>query len=369
MTDCVRESDTVSRYSGDEFVIILKNLDNDPMLTATQVELIGTKILASLSQTFQLFTHSYNIYSSIGAILFDSTHRNVDELLKQADIAMYQAKKSGGNTLCFFDPDMQKIILERVHLEAELRHAINNNEQFQLYFQAQIDSSNRVIGSEALIRWISPQRGIVTPNKFITIAEESGQVLPLGRWIIFSACQQLASWAQYPETAHLTLAVNISAKQIRMSSFVEEVLALIDSSGIMPEKLKFEITESILLENLEDIIEKMIRLKERGLNFSIDDFGTGYSSLQYLKRLPLDQLKIDQSFVRDIADDSNDRAIVRTIIAIANSLNLDVIAEGVETEEQLRVLKSEGCSQFQGYIFGKPVPVIEFDSALRQSNV
>lgn len=369
LTDCVRESDTVSRYSGDEFVIILKNLDDDPLLTATQVELIGTKILASLSQTFQLFTHSYNISPSIGVILFDSTHRNVDELLKQADIAMYQAKKNGGNSLCFFDPDMQKTIVERVHLEAELRHAINENDQFQLYYQAQIDSSNRVIGSEALIRWISPQRGLVTPDKFITIGEESGLILPLGRWIISTACQQLASWALHPETAHLTLAINISAKQIRMPGFVEEVLTLIDSSGIKPEKLKFEITESILLENLEDIIEKMTRLKKRGLNFSIDDFGTGYSSLQYLKRLPLDQLKIDQSFVRDIADDSNDRAIVRTIIAIAKSLKLDVIAEGVETEEQLRVLKNEDCSQFQGYMFGKPVPVKEFDSALRQRKV
>lgn len=363
---CVRESDTVSRLSGDEFVIILQNLDGEATVTATETEFIGAKVLASLNQPYQLSSHSYNIYPSIGAVLFDGSYRDVNELLKQADIAMYQAKKAGGNLLYFFDPDMQKTTMDRVHLEAELLHAITKKEQFQLYYQAQVDSFGWVIGAEALIRWISPERGIVSPIEFIPVAEESGLILPLGHWVMATACQQLASWAQQPETAHLTLAVNLSARQIRMPNFVDEVLALIDSTGVNPTKLKLEITESILLENLEDIIEKMTRLKDRGLNFSLDDFGTGYSSLQYLKRLPLDQLKIDQSFVRDLDDDSNDRAIVRTIIAMAKSLNLDVIAEGVETEAQLRRLKNKGCRQFQGYMFGRPVPIKEFDVALKQ---
>ncbi len=301
LSDCVRESDTVARLSGDEFVIILQNLGDEAIVTATQTEIIGTKILASLSQSYQLSSHSYNIYPSIGAILFDGTDRDANKLLKQADMAMYQAKKAGGKALYFFDPEMQKTIMDRVHLEAELLQAITKKEQFQLYYQAQVDSFGRVIGAEALIRWISPERGIVSPVEFIPIAEESGLILPLGQWVMANACEQLASWAQQPETACLTLAINLSARQIRMPNFVDEVLALIDSSGVDPTKLKLEITESILLENLEDIIEKMTRLKDRGFNFSIDDFGTGYSSLQYLKRLPLDQLKIDQSFVRDLA--------------------------------------------------------------------
>ena len=366
LSACVRESDTVSRLSGDEFVIILQNLGDEAIVTATQAELIGTKILTSLSQSYQLSSHSFNIYPSIGAILLDGTNRDANELLKQADLAMYQAKKAGGNALYFFDPDMQKTIMDRVHLEKDLLNAITNKEQFQLYYQVQVDSFSRVIGAEALIRWISPERGMVYPIEFIPIAEESGLILPLGHWVMATACQQLAIWAEQPETAHLTMAVNLSARQIRMPNFVDEVLVLIDNAGVDPAKLKLEITESILLENLEDIIEKMTRLKDRGFNFSIDDFGTGYSSLQYLKRLPLDQLKIDQSFVRDLADDSNDRAIVRTIIAMAKSLNLDVIAEGVETEEQLNRLKNKGCRQFQGYLFGKPVPIKEFDLALKQ---
>lgn len=369
LSECVRESDTVSRLSGDEFVIILQNLADEAIVTATQTEIIGSKILASLNQSYQLSSHSYNIYPSIGAVLFDGSHRDADELLKQADMAMYQAKKAGGNALYFFDPKMQKTIMDRVHLEAELLHAITKKEQFQLYYQAQVDSFGRMIGAEALIRWISPDRGLVSPIEFIPIAEESGLILPLGHWVMATACQQLATWAQQPETAHLTLAVNLSARQIRMPNFVDEVLELIDSTGVNPKKLKLEITESILLENLEDIIEKMTRLKDRGFNFSLDDFGTGYSSLQYLKRLPLDQLKIDQSFVRDLGDDTNDRAIVRTIIAMAKSLNLDVIAEGVETEEQLRRLKNKGCRQFQGYLFGRPVPIKEFDVALKHLSV
>ncbi|SIS90310.1 EAL domain-containing protein [Neptunomonas antarctica] len=361
----VRESDTVSRLSGDEFVVLLTNLDDKAIVTATQTEHIGKKILAALCQPYQLSLCRYTIYPSIGAISFDDTLRDTDELMKQADIAMYQAKKAGGKTLYFFDHSMQQTIMDRASLDLDLRQAIAEKDQFQLFYQAQVDSCDRVIGAEALIRWMSPTRGMVSPLDFISIAEESGLIEPIGYWVLSTACQQLVDWAQQPETSHLTLAVNLSAKQIRMPSFVDEVLALLDSTGANPTKLKLEITESILLENMEDIVEKMISLKARGVNFSIDDFGTGYSSLQYLKCLPLDQLKIDQSFVRDLAFDSNDRTIVRTIIAMATSLGLDVIAEGVETEEQLKLLKSKGCKTFQGYLFGKPVPIAEFTIALK----
>lgn len=368
LTSCVRESDTVSRLSGDEFVIILQNLGHEAIVTATQTEHIGKKILASLSEPYQLSSHSYRIYPSIGAVLFDATQQVADEVLKQADMAMYQAKKAGGRELYFYDPDMHKTIMDRAHPEAELLHAITQQKEFLLYYQPQVDLFKRVIGAEALIRWISPKRGLIPPADFIPIAEESGLILPLGYWIIRTACQQLAAWAQQPATAHLTLSINISAKQILIPTFVDEVLSLINHAGVNPAKLKLEITESILLDNLEDIIVKMTKLKNSGFNFSIDDFGTGYSSLQYLKRLPLDQLKIDRSFVRDLADDDNDKAIVRTIIAMAKSLNLDVIAEGVETEEQLNQLKQKGCTQLQGYLFGKPVPVNEFNLAVSRNN-
>jgi EAL domain-containing protein (putative c-di-GMP-specific phosphodiesterase class I) len=255
-------------------------------------------------------------------------------------------------------------LMDRSRMESDLQDAINSKQQFQLYYQAQVDLVGQVIGAEALVRWISPERGIVSPLDFIPLAEESGLIIPLGRWVIATACEQLADWSQHPQTEHLTLAVNLSAIQLRASDFVSEILALVNEKGVDPTKLKLEITESILLGNIDDIIEKMNRLKEKGINFSIDDFGTGYSSLQYLKCLPLDQIKIDRSFVRDIAISSNDKTIVRTIIVMAKSMNLDVIAEGVETEEQFTLLKNKGCSLFQGFLFGKPVPVQEFNRSI-----
>ena len=291
--------------------------------------------------------YEYHCTASIGATLFNDIHQATDELLKQADIAMYQAKKAGRNTLRFFDPQMQESINARVSLEGELRKALEK-QQFQLYYQIQVDSSHRPLGAEALIRWIHPERGLVSPAQFIPLAEETGLILPIGQWVLETACAQLKAWEQDALTRDLVLAVNVSAKQFHQADFVAQVQAAVQRHAINPKLLKLELTESMLLENIEDTIATMNALKEIGVQFSLDDFGTGYSSLQYLKRLPLDQLKIDQSFVRDIATDSSDKAIVRTIIAMAQSLDLNVIAEGVETEEQRQLLLKNGCCQLPG---------------------
>jgi diguanylate cyclase (GGDEF)-like protein/PAS domain S-box-containing protein len=356
----VREGDTVSRLGGDEFVVMLEDLSKHDLEAAAQAETVGDKILAALNQPYQLIEHEHRSTPSIGVTLFSGHGQSQDELLKQADIAMYQAKNAGRNTMRFFDPQMQKTITARAVLESDLRRAVAEQEQFRLYYQVQVDSSGHAIGAEALLRWQHPVRGMVSPAEFIPLAEESGLILPLGHWVMSTACQQLAAWAAQPETAHLTLAVNVSVKQFNLPTFVDEVLTLVDYFKIDPAKLKLEITESMLLGNVNDITIKMAALKIRGINFSMDDFGTGYSSLQYLKLLPLDQLKIDRSFVCDIVTDDTDRAIVRTIIAMAESLNLNVIAEGVETEEQRQLLLNKGCTKYQGYLFGKPVPIEQF---------
>lgn len=358
---CVREGDTVARQGGDEFVVLLEELSGDVLTAAKQAEVIGEKILATLNLPYRLAEHEHRNSPSIGITLFNGQQTDTEELFKQADIAMYQSKKAGRNTLSFFDPVMQATVTDRVTLESDLRRAVSEQEEFELYYQVQVDASGRRIGVEALVRWKHPVRGMVSPVEFIPLAEESGLILPLGHWVLATACHQLADWAMKPETAHLTMSVNISARQFRLPTFVEEVLALVDHFELDAKKLKLEITESMLAHNVDDLIEKMVALKARGINFSMDDFGTGYSSLQYLKRLPLDQLKIDQSFVRDIAVDESDRAIVRTIIAMAQSLDLDIIAEGVETEEQRQHLLEKGCNSFQGYLFGRPVPINHFD--------
>ena len=360
LKSCVRDGDTVARLGGDEFVVVLEDLSESMPDAAAQSESVGNKILSSLNHTYLLGSHECRSTPSIGATLFIGRRSEVEELMKQADIAMYQAKKAGRNTLRFFDPIMQSMVTAHVALETDLRRAITETEQLQLFYQAQVDSTGQLIGVEALLRWQHPERGMISPAEFIPLAEESGLILPLGHWVLSTACGQLAAWAKQPETAHLSIAVNISAKQFGLPTFVEEVLAQIDYFGIDSSRLKLEITEGMLLNNIEDIIAKMNRLKARGIVFSMDDFGTGYSSMQYLKRLPLDQLKIDQSFVRDIVDDSSDRAIVKTIIAMAHSLDLDVIAEGVETEAQRNILIKKGCTRFQGYLFGKPVPIEQF---------
>ncbi|MHB8354573.1 MAG: putative bifunctional diguanylate cyclase/phosphodiesterase, partial [Burkholderiales bacterium] len=361
LSSCVREEDTVARIGGDEFVVMLENLSADDHEAATLAEFIAGKILVTLGHLYQVASHEYRSTCSIGITLFSDRQRAADELLKQADIAMYQAKKAGRNTLRFFDAQMQEIVTARANLENELRNALENL-QFQLYYQIQVNGFLQPIGAEALIRWIHPERGVVSPLEFIPLAEETGLILPIGQWVLENACAQLKTWAQENHTRGLVLAVNVSAREFRQTDFAAQVIATIQHHAIDPTRLKLELTESLLLENIEDTIETMNTLKETGVRFSLDDFGTGYSSLQYLKRLPLDQLKIDQSFVRDLAIDSNDRTIVRTIIATAKSLSLDVIAEGVETEEQRQILLNKGCTNFQGYLFGKPVPIGQFEA-------
>ena len=300
----------------------------------------------------------------VGAIIFSDHGQSGEELLKRADIAMYQAKKAGRNTLRFFDPKMQDILNARASLESELRKALEN-QQFHLYYQIQVDSSHRPLGAEALIRWLHPERGLVSPAQFIPLAEETGLILPIGQWVLETACTQLKAWEQEVLTRDLVLAVNVSAKQFHQADFVAQVQAVVQRLGINPMRLKLELTEGMLLENIEETIATMNALNKVGVQFSLDDFGTGYSSLQYLKRLPLDQLKIDQSFVRDIGTDSNDRAIVSAIIAMTQSMKLSVIAEGVETKEQRQFLLDEGCTHYQGYLFGKPVPIEQFEALLK----
>jgi len=365
LTSCVREGDTVARLGGDEFVVMLENLSEQPIEAAAQTETIGEKILAALSQPYKLDKFAYRCTASIGVTLFNDHQQALDELMKQADIAMYQAKKAGRNTLCFFDPKMQTSISARVSLEGELHKALEK-QQFQLYYQIQVDRMSRPLGAEALIRWLHPERGLMSPAQFIPLAEETGLILPIGQWVLDTACAQLKSWEQEVLTRHLVLAVNVSAKQLRQADFVAQVQAAVQHHDINPMLLKLEMTEGMLLENIKETIATMNALKEIGVQFSLDDFGTGYSSLQYLKRLPLDQLKIDQSFVRDIVIDSSDKAIVRTIIAMAQSLNLDVIAEGVETEQQRQLLLGKGCTHYQGNLFSKPVPVEQFEALLKQ---
>lgn len=367
LTASVREGDTVARIGGDEFVVMLENLSDSALEAAAQAEVIGEKILKALSQPYQLASHEYQSTSSIGVALFSDHNQSQEELLKHADIAMYQAKKSGRNTLRFFDPHMQDAINTRVDLERELRKALEQ-QQFQLYYQIQVDGSTRAVGAEALIRWIHPERGLISPFDFIPLAEETGLILPIGLWVLDTACAQLKAWQQAPLTSDLTLSINVSAKQFRQADFVNQVHTAVQRHAINAKKLKLELTESMLLDNVEGTVATMNALKEIGIRFSLDDFGTGYSSLQYLKQLPLDQLKIDQSFVRDLVVDSHDRSIVRTVIAMANSLDLNVIAEGVEALEQRSLLLSKGCIDFQGYLFGRPVPIEQFEALLKQNN-
>jgi len=364
LTSCVREGDTVARLGGDEFVVVLEDLSKIPLEAAAQTEIIGEKILGALSQPYLFDRNEFHCTSSIGVALFYNQEQEIEALFKQADIAMYQGKKDGKNALRFFDPKMQDIISARVELEGELRKALERN-QLHLYYQIQVDQSGKALGAESLIRWIHPIRGMISPAQFIPLAEDTGLILKIGRWVLETACMQLKAWQHDELTRDLVLSVNVSAKQFRQANFVAQVQEVIQHQEINPTLLKLELTESMLLENIEDIIQTMNELKAIGVRISLDDFGTGYSSLQYLKCLPLSQLKIDQSFVRDIATDSSDRAIVSTIIAMAHGLNLNVIAEGVETEEQRQFLLEKGCSHFQGYLFGKPIPIAQLNALIK----
>jgi diguanylate cyclase (GGDEF)-like protein/PAS domain S-box-containing protein len=363
---CVREGDTVARLGGDEFMLIMEGLSERLVEAASQTEFIGKKILATLGKPYRLAGKLYRSTPSIGATVFDEKQTSMEELMKQADIAMYQAKKSGRNTLCFFDPEMQVSVQEHAALESELRQAIERRD-FLLHYHVQVDSTNRILGAEALIRWEHSERGLVFPAEFIPLAEETGLILPIGEWVLETACARLKTWQRDELTRDFVLAVNVSARQFRQAEFVAQVRAAIRRHAINPRLLKLELTESLLLHDIEDIISTMNALNEIGVLFSLDDFGTGYSSMQYLKRLPFDQIKIDQSFVRDIAADPSDKAIVKTIIAIAHTLDLDVIAEGVETGEQLKILQDMGCKSFQGYLFSEPLSPEKFESILKQA--
>ena len=365
LTASVRQNDTVTRIGGDEFVILLENLSGDMVEAAAQSKLVAEKIISSLNEPYTLNTHNYHSTPSIGITLFNSREQMPEDLMRQADIAMYESKAQGRNTFSFFDPLMQEVINDRVKMESELRTAINEH-QFKLYYQEQVDSDARPIGAEVLIRWMHPKRGLVFPADFIPFAEETGLIVPIGNWVINEACSQLKAWHQIPSARELVLAVNVSAKQLHQKDFVKQVQTAIEQHNVNPALLKLELTESMLFNNLDDIIVKMEILREIGVQFSLDDFGTGYSSLQYLKNLPLTQLKIDQSFVRDISHDASDRAIVRTIIVMAQSLGINVIAEGVETIEQRQYLFDNGCFNYQGYLLSKPLPINLFETQLKK---
>jgi diguanylate cyclase (GGDEF)-like protein/PAS domain S-box-containing protein len=357
LSTSVREGDTVAHLEGDEFVVVLENLGDNSHEAAARIRMIAEKILAILCQPYVLSSQEHHGTASIGAALFGEHRESMDDLIKRAGIALCQAKAAGRNTLRFFDPDLQAAVKTRATLEEDLRQGIKSS-QFLLYYQPQVDRGI-LIGAEALARWKHPERGMVSPGEFIPLAEETGLILPLGQWVLETACRQIARWAGRKETRHINLAVNVSARQFRQPDFVEQVLAVLDRTRANPQNLKLELTESMLLDNVEDVIGKMTALRSHGLSFSLDDFGTGYSSLSYLKRLPLDQLKIDQSFVKDVLADLNNGAIAQTIITLGKTMGLAVIAEGVETEEQRDFLARLGCSAFQGYLFSRPLPLEE----------
>ncbi|RAR84792.1 diguanylate cyclase/phosphodiesterase [Paracidovorax anthurii] len=360
LQDCVRPSDTVARFGGDEFVVMLESLDGDLAQAALQAEQVAEKLLAQLNQPFAMGSQQHYSTPSIGITLFGDQRRSVDELLKRADLAMYQAKAAGRNTQRFFDPEMQAEVTARSQLESDLRQGIARQE-LAVHYQPIVDGGTHLCGAEALVRWHHPEKGLISPADFIPIAEQTGLIVPLGRQVLDIACEQLVRWAAHPATAHLTIAVNVSARQFRQPDFVADVLETLERTGANPRRLKIELTESLLLGDVEDTIARMAHLQQAGVGFALDDFGTGYSSLSYLKRLPLDQVKIDKGFVRDVLTDPNDAAIVRTILALAKSLDLKVVAEGVETAGQLSFLKLHGCEGFQGYLFGRPVPMAAFE--------
>ena len=362
LLSCVREEDTVARLGSDEFVVMLEALSEEDMEAARRAEVVGTKILQALHRSFQLGSSAHRCSASVGITLFgDNPAERVDEPLKRADLAMAQAKLAGRNQLCFFDPQMQADIHARAELDAGLWGALEKG-QFFLQYQPQVSADRRIIGVEALVRWRHPERGMVSPAAFISVAEQNGLIVPLGRWVMETACVQLARWAEDAGTAGLSIAVNVSARQFLQERFVADVCQILDRTGANPTRLELELTESSLVTDVESVIRKMDALKARGVRFSLDDFGTGYSSLAYLKRLPLDQLKIDQGFVRDILDDPNDAAIARTVIVLAESLGLSVIAEGVETEAQCAFLREQGCDAHQGYLFSRPLDVADLEA-------
>ena len=360
----MREGDTVARFGGDEFMVMLENLDSDLANAARQAEFVSEKILEKIRQPYILVATEFGHSSaSIGVALFSPGQHSTEELIKQADVAMYQAKDAGRNTMRFYDAEMQARLVDRAAMEEDLRQAMTLG-QLTLHYQPQVDSAGRVVGAEVLVRWLHPQRGLVAPAQFIPLAEEVGLIAAIGSWVLEATCLQLARWAMQPTLSGLTLSVNVSSHQFRQSEFVDRVTQILSHTGADPRRLRLELTESIMVRDVDHVVAKMRALRDQGVGFSLDDFGTGYSSLAYLKRLPIDQLKIDQGFVRDILSDHNDAAIAKMVIALADSMGLSVIAEGVETQEQRDCLAALGCHEYQGYLFGRPVPVKDFEASL-----
>ncbi|MCG6985113.1 MAG: EAL domain-containing protein [Thiocapsa sp.] len=361
---CVRESDSVARLGGDEFLVMLPELGPDHEQAAALATTVGNKILDTLGAPYRLGGHDYQSTPSVGIALFGRQPKSADDVLRQADVAMYQAKAAGRNTLRFFDPEMQQALHRRATLEADLRRAVNEG-QFLLYYQPQVNQRGHITGAEALLRWHHPERGIILPGQFIGLAEAIGLTRPLGRWVLSQACAQLAEWAARPETAGLRLAVNISPGHFRHPDFVEDVRAALAGGKADPCRLRLELTESPLLDDPGDTLTKMTALKANGVGFTLDNFGIGYCSLSYLKRLPLDQLKLAPSFVREVLADPKDDAIADHFVALAEGMGLAIMAEGVETEAQRNYLLSHGCNIFQGFLFGRPGPAADFADAAR----
>lgn len=364
LAQCIREGDTAARQGGDEFVVMLENLGCDQATAGVQAEIVAEKIRFELARPYVLASDlEYFRSASIGISLFQGHEKSVDVLLKQADIALYKAKDAGRNAIRFFDNAMQTALDERASIEAGLRRALSRDE-FVLHVQPQVDTGRHWIGAEALLRWQPPDRPLVMPGDFVALAEDTGLIVPIGLWVLDRACTELRRWADDPRTERLFMAVNVSARQFRQADFVAQVGEALSRHGAKPDRLKLELTESLLLDNVEEVVAKMQALRRMGVRFSLDDFGTGYASLSYLKRFPFEQLKIDRSFIRDIMNDSDDAGIVRAIIAMGNTLRLNVVAEGVEDNAQHAYLARHGCCLFQGYLFGKPMPFADFQQRL-----
>ena len=362
---CVREKDTIARLGADEFVILVEDVSDNSDDTSLKVGLIAEKIRESLARPYYFNGHQLLSSSSVGVCLFDGSEKSIEELVQHAEMAMYQAKSAGRNSIRYFDPVMQHRVTSHAAIENDLRHAIEQ-QQLHLYYQMQVDANHRPLGAEALLRWIHPERGLVLPSLFVPIAEESTLILEIGHWVLDTACRQLSVWAESNETRDLTLAVNVSAKQFAVPDFVDQVANVLKVHKVNPARLKLELTESVLLEDMAATVQKMHALKKLGVTLAIDDFGIGYSSLSYLKQLPLDQLKIDQGFVQGITEDGSDAMLVQTIIDLATNFRMNVIAEGVETQAQLTFLKHHECMAFQGFLFGMALPVKEFERLLHR---